>query len=130
MESTRVGAISFFAGLPHSELAAVADVASELDVASGKAVATEGDFGHALFVIESGTADVKSNGETLRAVGPGDVVGEVAVLHSGRRTASVVATSPLKALVLFKRDVWRLEQDAPETARRLHAVFESRDEQG
>jgi CRP-like cAMP-binding protein len=57
----------------------------------------------------------------IASVGPGDVFGEIAVLASGRRTASVVATSPMRLLVLFKRDVWALERTAPEAARRLRA---------
>jgi Cyclic nucleotide-binding domain len=45
-------------------------------------------------------------GTNIRDLGQGDVVGEVAVLASGRRTASVVATSPVQALAFFKPDVW------------------------
>jgi CRP-like cAMP-binding protein len=65
-----------------------------------------------------------SEGDFVADLGPGDVVGEVAVLASGRRTATVVATSPVRVIALFKRDVWRLEQEAPETAQRLHAAIE------
>ncbi len=126
MESTRIAAIPFFAGLPEAELAAVAGRSSELEVATGETVTNEGDFGHALFAIESGTADVIRDGTTLRTVGPGEVVGEVAVLASGRRTASVVATSPMRVIVLFKRDVWALEREAPEAARRLNGVLAER----
>ena len=62
-------------------------------------------------------------------VEPSDVVGEVAVLASGRRTASVVATSPVRAVSMFKRDVWALESKAPEAARRLQAALDAhRDE--
>jgi CRP-like cAMP-binding protein len=78
-------------------------------------------------VIETGTAAVSVNGGTrLREVGPGDVVGEVAVLASGRRTASVVATSPVRVLAWFKRDVWGLEAEAPEAARRLRDELDQR----
>jgi CRP-like cAMP-binding protein len=51
-------------------------------------------------------------------------VGEVAVLASGRRTALVVATTPVRALARFKRDVWELERTAPEGARRLRAALD------
>ena len=45
------------------------------------------------------------------------------VLSSGRRTASVVATSPLVAIGLFKRDVWALDREAPGAADRLRAAM-------
>jgi CRP-like cAMP-binding protein len=124
MESARVGAIPVFEGLPEAELAVVAKVASELEVATGEAVANEGDFGHAMFVIESGTADIIMGNTTLRSVGAGDVLGEIAVLSSGRRTASIVATSPLRLVALFKRDVWALDDRAPAAAKRLRAVLD------
>ena len=58
----RLAAIRFFSGVPEEELAAVADVASELDVAQGRPLTSEGDFGHCLFVIESGSAEVSIDG--------------------------------------------------------------------
>jgi CRP-like cAMP-binding protein len=64
------------------------------------------------------------HGEKVREVGPGEVLGEVAVLSSGLCTASVVATSPIRAIALFKRDVWHLEGDAPEAPQRLRAAIE------
>jgi CRP-like cAMP-binding protein len=82
MERSRVAAIRFFAELPEDELAAIAGVASEVEVPSGQALATEGRIGHSLFAIESGTADVVIEGTTVRTLGPGDVVGEMAVLAS------------------------------------------------
>ena len=101
----------------------MASVAGESQVAAGEALAAEGDFGHAVYAIESGTADVIAGGVTIRSIGPGDVVGEIAVLVAGRRTASVVATSPLRVISLFKRDVWALERTAPEAARRLGVLL-------
>jgi CRP/FNR family cyclic AMP-dependent transcriptional regulator len=111
VQTERLAAVPLFADLPAAELAAVSAVADEVEVAEGSAVIVEGDFGHAVFAVESGTAEVISDGVTIRTVGPGDVVGEIAVLASGRRTASVVATSPMRLISLFKRDVWALERD-------------------
>ena len=64
-----------------------------------------------------------ADGVAIATVGPGDVIGEIAVLASGRRTASVVATSPMQLITLFKRDVWALEQRAPDAARRLRELI-------
>ena len=124
MRPERLAAIPVFAGLSPSELEAVSAVAGELAVEEGDAVSTEGDFGHAIYAVESGTAAVVVDGSPIRAVGPGDVVGEVAVLASGRRTASVVATSPMRLISLFKRDVWSLDRQAPDAARRLRHLLD------
>ena len=94
--------------------------------AAGERVVSEGDFGHALYAIESGTADVSANGAPVASLGPGDVFGEIAVLASGRRTASVVATSPMRLIALFKPAVWALDRKAPETAARLRALIAER----
>ena len=119
MESSRVAAIPLFADLPEDEVAAVAGVVFEIEIPSGQALAAEGHMGHSLFAVESGTADVVMEGATVRTIGTGDVVGEIAVFASppdpfaapevadgGLRTASVVATSPMRLIAMFKRDVW------------------------
>jgi CRP-like cAMP-binding protein len=126
VERHRLEAFSLFSGLDPGDLDAVAAVASELEVGGGSELAAEGDFGHALYAIETGTADVTRDGEVVRTLGPGDVFGEVAVLASGRRTASVVATSPMTLIAVFKRDVWRLEQRSPDAAERLRRLVADR----
>jgi CRP-like cAMP-binding protein len=126
VDSARLAAISFFAELDPSDLERIAERASEVDAAEGDVLATQGDFGYALYAIESGTADVSSNGRVIRALGPGDVFGEIAILASGRRTATVTATSPTHLIGLFKRDVWALERDCPDVAGRLRALIAER----
>ena len=124
MDRSRLAPLSALAGCPEEDLDAVARVATERGFAAGETLMAEGDFGHSLFLIESGTAEALHEGTTIGDLGPGDVVGEVAVLASGRRIATVVATSPVQALAFFKRDVWGLEKEAPEAARRLRGAME------
>ena len=130
MDRERLSRHPFLAGLPEDELNAVASTASEREFAAGETLISEGDFGHSLFLVETGSADVAADGQTVGQVGPGDVIGEVAVLHSGRRTASVVATSATRVIALFKRDVWALDRVAPEAAARFRAAIEQRDGAG
>jgi CRP/FNR family cyclic AMP-dependent transcriptional regulator len=124
VERARIAAVEIFAGLPESELDVLAEVAFDVEVGAGEALASEGEFGHSVFAIESGTADVIQGERTIRTVGPGNVLGEVAVLSTGRRTASVVATSPMRLIGLFKRDVWALDGKAPAAAQRLRDATE------
>ena len=82
MDGSRIGAIPFFADLPEGELATVAGVATEVELASGQTLAAEGRVGHSLFAVERGAADVVIGGETVGTIGPGDIVGEAAVLST------------------------------------------------
>jgi CRP-like cAMP-binding protein len=124
VDPQRLASHVFLAGIPEAELGAVADAASEREFAVGETLMSEGDFGHSMLLIEEGAADVSVDGARVRTVGPGEMVGEVAVLASGRRTATVVATTPVRAIAFFKRDVWQLERTAPEAARRLREAVE------
>ena len=126
MDAGRLAAIPFFAGLVDADLVAVAEAASEVEAATGDVLSVEGDFGHALYAIERGTASVAVDGREVRQLGPGDVFGEIAVVSGGRRTASVVATSPMQLITLFKRDVWALERTAPGAAARLRELVAER----
>jgi CRP/FNR family transcriptional regulator, cyclic AMP receptor protein len=124
VDRSRVAPIAALSGCPDEELDAVARIASEREFAEGETLMSEGDFGHSLFLVESGSADVLVHGDKVREVGPGDIIGEVAVLAAGRRTASVIATSPVHVIAFFKPDVWDLERKAPEASRRLRAAME------
>ena len=126
MDVARISAIPLFADLPEHDRALIAEAAAESEASAGEALVTEGDFGYALYAIESGTAVVMHDGDEIRTLGPGDVFGEIAVIASGRRTATVLATSPMRLITLFNRDVWRLERTAPDAAKRLRALIEGR----
>ncbi len=113
MDAAHLAKIPFFAALTLDQRDVVAGACSELEVEEGATLLKEGDFGYAMFAITAGTADVLQDGIVIRALGPGDVFGEIAVLSGGRRTATVVARTPMRLVTVLNRDVWRLEQEAP-----------------
>ena len=126
VDASRLAAIPLFADLSHGDLAAIGESAIEINADTGETLATQGDLGHAMFAIESGTGEVTANGKQLATLGPGDVFGEVAVVAAGIRMATVIATSPVRLIALLKRDVWALERRSPETAARLRELLVSR----
>ncbi len=126
VETARVAAIRIFRELPTAELDNVAAVAGELTVSAGKAVAGEADFGHTLYAIEAGEVEIVQEGRRIRQLHAGEIFGEIALLKSGRRTASAVATADCRLLTWFKRDVWRLEELAPGFTTALRESAESR----
>ena len=126
MDAAELVAIPLFAGMTLDQRASIAQVCEELEVEEGATLVEEGDFGFAAFTITSGTADVVHDGTVLRNLGPGDVFGEIAVLSGGRRTATVVATSPMKLVTVLNRDMWRLEREHPDVAAALRATIDER----
>ena len=58
MDVERLAAIPLFSTLPDGELAAVAARAGEREIDAGEMFVTEGEFGHCIFAVESGAADV------------------------------------------------------------------------
>ena len=113
--------IPVFAQMPTEQRDRLASVCTSLEVELGTTLVAEGDLGFAIFVVQEGTAEVLQNETVLRTLGPGDVFGEIAVRSSGRRTATVVAKTPMRLISVLNRDVWRIERDSPETGAALRA---------
>lgn len=64
----------------------------------------QGEAGRDLHVITAGHAKVFDEGTEVATLGPGDFVGEIAMLTGGRRTASVLATDDLDTVVMNRRE--------------------------
>lgn len=126
MDATVVRNIAVFADFDESQCTRIAGACQELDVEEGTRLTEEGEFGYAMFAVLEGTADVSRNGEHIRALGPGDVFGEIAVLFGGQRTATVVASSPMRLVMLFNGELTRLDRDVPELADEFRKVIAER----
>ena len=123
MEPSRIAAFEPFAELPPTELDELAAVMTEVEVEAGAPVVTHGDFGYVLYAIEAGEADVVIEGEvTGRTLGPGDTFGEIALLVTGRRTATIVARTDMRLLSLFDQDFRRVRDRVPELDRSLRRL--------
>ena len=72
METSRLSAIPLFADVDDADLATVAAAAVEVEAAERETLAMQGDLGHAMFAIESGTVEVSADGEKLATLGAGD----------------------------------------------------------
>jgi CRP-like cAMP-binding protein len=126
MDAKGLDGIPLFSSLSKNERKQVARWADTIDVTAGTELAREGSFAHEFFVISEGTAEVRHDGEVVNELGPGDFFGEIGLLETERRTASVVATSPLTAIVMFQREFRELERQHAEVADRLRAAIRAR----
>ena len=110
VSQTDLSALPIFAVLTPEELAILAAGAERVEIAEpGVELTREGEFGHSVLVVLEGTAQVSLEGAVVRELTRGDLFGEIAVLSSGRRTATVVSATPMVLASVFKRDVWAIE---------------------
>ncbi len=126
MDIDRLKTLPLFADLSNRELERIAAWADEVDLPAGKHLIEQGAFAHEFFVIAEGTAEVTHDGQHLADLGPGDFFGEIALLENHRRTASVVATSPLRVVVMFAREFEAMERELPEVAARVREAMTAR----
>jgi CRP/FNR family transcriptional regulator, cyclic AMP receptor protein len=129
MDPERLKSIPLFAGLGRRELEAVGRNADVVDVREGETLATEGDFGHEFFAIDDGTAEVRHGEELLAELGPGDFFGEEALSGDARRNASVVATSPMVAVVMTRSAFHQMRRDHPDVCDRVEQAVRERGRQ-
>ncbi len=126
MEDKQLESVPLFATLSRDERRFVAKQADEIDVPAGARLATEGRFAYEFFVIVEGTADVSRDGTPLAVLGPGEFFGEIGLLEAERRTASVVASSPMRLIVLTGSAFKYVEREMPAIAARIRAAIEQR----
>jgi len=126
MDEARIGEIPLFALLSRRERGRVARHLRPVVVPAGEHLVDEGESAYEFFVIEDGTAAVISSGKHLTDLGPGDFFGEIGVLHAGERTASVIATSELRVVVMRAEDFVEIERSMPSVAKQVSAAVEER----
>lgn len=92
-----------------------------IQVEAGAEVVTLDDYGTAIYFIEEGNAEVLTDGAT-QTLGPGDTFGEIALLLTGQRTATVVARTPMQLLSLSDQDFQGIRARVPELERSLRRL--------
>jgi CRP/FNR family cyclic AMP-dependent transcriptional regulator len=111
--------VPLFAECSKKQLQSVAAASIELTIDAGKVLVREGEAGHECFVIMEGSATVSRKGENLATLSVGDVVGELAPLTGGTRTATVVADTEMELLVIGQREFAGLLDEVPGLAVRV-----------
>jgi CRP/FNR family cyclic AMP-dependent transcriptional regulator len=126
VNAERLRGIPIFSHLSKSELQRLAEWLQVSSVPVGHQLAREGAFAHEFFVIEDGEAAVLQGGEHIATLGPGDFFGEIGLLETERRTASVVATTPMDVIVMFQPEFEQLQAEMPTVADHIRSEIRSR----
>jgi len=97
--------VSPFSGCTARQVAEIADLSTEARFPAGAVLCRQGESGNDTYVIVHGEVGITINGEQVATFGAGSLVGEMALVHDGHRSATVTALVPTHALVLAAEEV-------------------------
>ena len=111
--------VPLFAGLTEHELERLSSLADIVDLPKDRVILTQGQLGWEMFVMVTGSAHVERDGTSFGEVGPGEVLGEIALLDGGPRTATVTLSQPSRLLVLARREFQTMLDEFPDIRLRI-----------
>jgi len=106
--------VPLFARLNEAGLREVGQLADEIDVPAGRNLTKQGAFAHEFFLILEGKVSIERDGTVVNHLGPGEFLGEIALVDGGTRSATAVTEEPSRLLVLGNREFNSLIDDFPE----------------
>jgi CRP/FNR family transcriptional regulator, cyclic AMP receptor protein len=121
-----ISRVPLLAGCSKKELGMIANLADLIERPEGKTLIKEGEFGSEFFILVDGTARVSRSGRKLRDLSAGEWVGEIALIANVPRTATVITTSPLQALVLTRGAFSGLIEGVPSIGAKVLAAMGER----
>jgi len=121
-----LGRIPLFASLSESELEELTEWFEVKSTVAETQLIDEGTGGYSFFALADGEARVTANDKEIATLVPGDCFGEMALLGSGRRTASVTTATPTTVYVMFGTEFRRLQQSHPEIVAQIKALMRER----
>jgi CRP-like cAMP-binding protein len=122
----RLGKVTLFGSCSKRDLERIASMAEEVEVPAGTELMRKGDPGHEAFVIMSGKAKAVVPGKGSVSMGPGECLGELALLHRAPRSATVTTETDCRLLVLGSREFSSLMDSVPSLARKVLAAMAER----
>ena len=111
--------IPFFAGCTKKELEEIAQLVTPITVHAGTTFIHEGSIANEMVIIDSGSVTVRRGGRKIATLGPGSVVGELAIILDRPRDSSVTVDEDSELLVLDRRSFSVLLDDVPGLAKKL-----------
>jgi CRP/FNR family cyclic AMP-dependent transcriptional regulator len=114
-----LGNVRLFSGCNKRELARIAALVDEVEAPKGKVLLRQGDPGQECFVIAEGKAKATIRAKGSAMLGPGAFFGEMSLLDQGPRSATVIAETDMRLLVLGSREFSSLINEVPPVAVRI-----------
>jgi CRP/FNR family cyclic AMP-dependent transcriptional regulator len=105
--------VPLFAGCRGGSLQRIGQLADEVDVPDGYHLMREGAFAQEFFLIIEGRVRIERGGKAINWLGPGEFLGEIALIDHGRRSATAVTDGSAKLLVITRPGFNTLLDDSP-----------------
>ena len=118
--------VPIFENLLPDQMASILAVAQEHTYAPGQIIVTQGTPGQAFYLITSGEMAIERDGQALGAFGQGDFFGEMSLLDSARRSATIRAIDETHCPMLSSWDFKSLLERVSSIAIRLLEVLSRR----
>ena len=118
--------VPLFAGLGRREIERLGMLADEVDLPEGRVLMRQGERGDDLFVVVEGGVRVERDGQLLRDLGQGEILGEIALVDGGPRSATVTLTAPSRLLVIGHRQFHALMDEFPSVRTHVLATLAAR----
>jgi CRP-like cAMP-binding protein len=122
----RLEEVPLLAECSRRQLKAVAKITDVIEVPAGTELARRGQPGNEFYLIVDGSARVEVSPRKRARLGPGAFFGEMSLLDGGERSATVVAETPMRLLVIKRRDFATLLREAPELTESILATLSRR----
>jgi CRP-like cAMP-binding protein len=117
--AAQLATVAFFEGFTPEQLRRVATLCEEVDAEEGAELMEQGRPGQEAYVIVEGRAGVYIGGKKKAELGPGEVVGEMALIDHRPRIADVRALTPMKLLAFDAERFRRLLDEMPQANLRV-----------
>jgi CRP/FNR family cyclic AMP-dependent transcriptional regulator len=118
--------VDFFDRTSDQVLAELATILIEVDVPAGTPVFAKGDRGDSMYIIVDGRVRVHDGDREIAALGEGNFFGEMALLDTVARSASVTAVEETRLLQMDQEPFYVLLEDHSEVGRRIMQVLTGR----
>ncbi len=118
--------VPLFAGCKTSALEEIGRLADEVDVPDGYTLIREGTFGEQFVLIVEGRVRIERGGRTLKTMGPGEFLGEIALIDHGRTTATATTEGPARLFVLTHQGFNTLLDQSPAIRLEIMAALANR----
>jgi CRP/FNR family cyclic AMP-dependent transcriptional regulator len=118
--------VPLFSACSKKDLRRIAAIADELEFRDGKILTRQGGPGREMFILLDGTVKVERNGVQVNVLGPGDFLGEGALVLGKPRNATITATTPLRALVISDVNFKQLLGEHVSISTKVHETLAAR----